>query len=1055
MSKNDSLKTKLSSRLSPRARRLLRWSAGLVVGYTVFGFLILPLIVKAVAVKQLSKQFGREVSIRSVRLNPYTLSATVRGLLIKDKDGAPFVSWEEFYANFQLVSFFGKPWVFKEIRLTQPFARVQINKDRTLNFSDLIAKAAQQASVPSKPSKPLFLRVSRLQISGASASYTDLTPSTPFRRVIGPLEITLTTFHTDPENRNPYAFSGTTDSGERFSWSGHFFLDPIRSEGELSLEGLSIPKYAPLFQDLVRFEIKDGLVNARSTYRFGISSSNFVATASNAMFSLKSLKVGEHDSPENLVELDELTVKGVSADAMARTAEVGSVFASGGRLALKRDRDAKINVVEMARPADTATNAPAGLLLLLEAATNAFAAVLQSTNLASVTVQQIEFTNCAFLLEDLVNTRPVRLSVDNIAVTARRLSNVPGSNMTATISLRWNTNGAVRVETEARISPPSADVQLALNDVELRPLDPYLEPFVNVFIIGSKLGLDGRIQMRMATNELPDVSFNGDVRLDDFATVDGLMSEDLIKWKSAQLSGVDAKLVPPVVSVREIAVIEPYARVAVESNQVINVLAALKLGGTNAPAEEVQSSPPPKPAKGKGGLGQRFGGILQQALASNTNAMGSSLAPKITVGAVVISNASLQFNDQSIHPQVSVSLDELNGTVKDISSDELKRADLQITAKVGRTGPVDITGKINPLIPNAKTELKITVHDVDLKPTSPYVGKYVGYRLSRGKLNLNLDYEISERKLKARNVIILDQFTLGEKVESPDAVKLPVRLAVAVLKDRSGKIELDVPVDGSLNDPEFHIGKVVRSAIVNVITKIVTSPFAALGAIFGGKGEELSFVDYEPGSADLPPGGVEKLAALAKGLYERPGLQVEIEGSVEPMADRDALARRKLESELRAVKWAALRKSEQAQVTAEQVVITPQEFEDYLKRTYARATSPESPGVRTNLVTSAPSSPVPEASKKSRKTEIEKGAERMVTKPKVAPAAPADGMRLQASQLVDITDNDLRQLASRRAERVKEYLLQTGKVESERVLFAEATEDAMVVKGRRVNLQLR
>src|SRR5262249_22184239 len=157
-------------------------------------------------------------------------------------------------------------------------------------------------------------------------------------------------------------------------------------------------------------------------------------------------------------------------------------------------------------------------------------------------------------------------------------------------------------------------------------------------------------------------------------------------------------------------------------------------------------------------------------------------------------------------------------------------------------------------------------------------------------------------------------------------------LAVAVLKDRSGKIQLDVPIEGSLDDPQLHLGKLITGAIVNVITKIVTSPFAALGAIFGGKGEELSFLDFAPGSAELQPGSLEKLSALTKGLYDRPGLDIEIEGSVDPAADREALARQKLENDVRMGKWTALRKSEQALLKPEQVVVTPEEFEDYVKR---------------------------------------------------------------------------------------------------------------------------
>src|ERR1043166_8194372 len=261
----------------------------------------------------------RQVTIRQVRINPYTLTGTIRGLMVKDKDGEPFLSLEEAYANFQLSSFFGKPWVFKEIHTSQPYVRVQINKDYTFNFTDLITKFSKPSPKPPKPSKPLFVHINLFQIWGASASFTDLTPSAPFRRIIGPLQITLTHFHTDPNNENPYAFSGTTDSGEKFTWRGQFSLEPLTSAGELSLEGLAIEKYAPLFQDLFRFEIKDGIVDVRSAYQVALAGANYTASVTNASLSLRSFKVAEKGIAEHLLELDSLSVTNVAANTATRT----------------------------------------------------------------------------------------------------------------------------------------------------------------------------------------------------------------------------------------------------------------------------------------------------------------------------------------------------------------------------------------------------------------------------------------------------------------------------------------------------------------------------------------------------------------------------------------------------------------------------------------------------------------------------------------------------------------------------------------------------------------
>jgi hypothetical protein len=1032
---------RLPSSVSKRQRRLIYWSAGLLIFYTIFGFLILPLIVRSVAVKQLSKELDRPVSIEKVRINPYVLSAAIRGLKIADKDGETFVSWRDVYVNFQLASFFTKPWVFKEISTSDPYVRVEVQKDYTLNFSDLVEKFSK-TDTNKQPSKPLALRVDRLHIGAAKASFTDLTPREPFRRVIGPLEITLTGFHTDPSSKNPYSFEGTTDSGERFSWSGYFYLDPIRSEGDFSLDRVSLPKYAPLYQDLVRFDLKDGTINLRAKYHVVKSAATNLLSVTNTSFALQSLKVAEKGG-ENVAELNALMISGISADVATRSAEVGRIWIDSGKLNVRRNKDASINMLELAQPAEGSTNAPGGILLLLQAVTNAFAMLQQSTNLWRAAIHDINATNCSVYLADLVNSRPVNLALDNISLAAKDISNVPGEEMTAALSLNWETNGAVRMEIKAGLLPQHAEVKLALENLTLRPLDPYLEPKVNVLILNSRLGMDGVIRLSRTNESLPEVTFRGDVHLDDFASIDGVMVEDLVKWGKLRVSGIEANLNPPVVGIKEVNVDGVGAHLIINSNHTINVMAALRMDSTNAPAEAVKAAPTGKKVP------------MFASLASKTNA--PALPAKISIGAITFTNTDLQFSDRSLHPNVALAINGLSGVVSGLTSDELQRADVNLRGNVEKTGPVEITGKLNPLNQKQPTDLKIDFKNIDLHPAGPYAGKFLGYRLNKGKLNMDLSYHISEGKIKSQNLIVVDQLMLGEKVDSPDALKLPIRLAVAVLKDRNGKISLDVPIEGSLDDPQFRLGKVIRMAIVNVLTKIVTSPFAALGAIFGGKGEEISFQEFSAGKSELSPASIEKLDALVKGLYERPGLQVEVEGSVDSEADQAALRRQKLYRDFQLKKWKSLRRTEQARVSPDAVPLTPEEIQDFMKAAYTVAFSP-------GAVAARPAAESTNAASRDvrvlREVKVEpdataKGATALMRKTEAIPAnvAPVD-IEAQLLQAIEITQDDFDQLMADRAKRVKEYILQTGKVEPERVFLTQVGEGSGV-KGSRVYLHLR
>jgi len=1041
--------------LPPRRRRLLLWGGGLFLFYTITGFFIAPPIVRSVAAKQIARQIDREVTIAKVKLNPFAMSATIRGFLISDKDGKPFVSWDEVYANFELWSLLTRTYVFKEINTSHPYARVQVNPDRSLNFSDILEKLAREAAATpedSKPAKPLHLRIDQLKISAARLAAIDLTTKKPFTKFVGPLELTLLNFATNPDNKNPYSFAGSTEEGEKFSWSGHFFLDPVRSVGDFTLENLSLSKYAPLHEDLVQFEVRDGLVDLRASYLIEQGARTNIAVLTNTSVAVRSLKIAERGAEQNSLEVSRFAISGVSADAFGRLAEVRSISTGDGRIALRRNADASINLIELSKPNPDATNTAGSITVLLQSVTNVVQWLLRSTNTWVGRLDEFSLTNYSVQLEDLANARPVRLDLDSLNVSVRNVSNVPGSNLTAAVSLRWNTNGTIKTEAEVSLFPLKADVKLALDNLEIRALDPYLDPFLSLLITQGSVGMDGVARLAATQHGLPDVSFQGDVRVDNFATVDGVMTEDILKCGRLRVYGIEAKLNPMEISVKEIALHDAYARLAIASDKTNNLFAVLKK--TEATETTLEPSKPAVPTKKTAKTRPKI------ELPTNLIASAQAALPKITVGAVTFTNAQLSYADRSLKPGVTLSVAQVNGRIAGLSTENLSRADVSIEGKVDNTAPMEITGKINPLGKDPFTDVKVMFRGIELIPTSPYSGKFLGYRLSKGKLSLDLHYQLAGEKLKGQNLVTVDQLTLGDKVESPDATKLPVKLGIAILKDRSGKIELDVPVEGSLGDPEFRLGKVITRALVNVFTKIVTSPFAALGAVFGGKGEEVSYQDFAAGSAELTDANKQKLDTVAKGLFERPGLQVEIEGSVDAAADRDALRRLKLQKEFRAKKWSTLRKSERSRLTPDQVALTPEEYNDYVKQAHAQAFSPEAVAARAAKtgVAAPPATTTPAGGTTARgpQTEVMKGAMALIhDKSKQSPKLPAQDMEGQLMEMIEITESDFSLLATERAKRVKEHLLQAGKVEPDRVFLAEYSGDAKTAKGTRAYLHLR
>lgn len=1075
-------------RLSPSSRKWLKRGVWALVIYTILGFLVLPPIIRLVAVKQLAKELHREVTIDKVRLNPYTLSITIRGLKVKDTDAETMLAWDQVYVNLQLASLFGHAWVFSEISVVNPYARVQMNKDRTLNFSDILAAHAGTNAPPKQataPGAPLAVHIGQLRVEGARVSVADLTPRKPFRRMIGPVKISITNFRTDPNNSNPHVFTGSTETGETFTWGGHFSTDPIGAVGELGVENVTLKNFAPLYEDFVNFEIRDGVAGFHVNYNVLAAGPTNIASVSNASFTLRSFKLATPGAAENLIEVPEFSVSGVSGDLLARHVEVGSVAVRGAEFNVTRAKGAMFNVVAAAQ-ANTNESAPGGILLLMRSVTNAFAQLLSSTNTATGLVRDVEVQDCAVTLHDESLDRPVNLRVDQINVSAKNLSNRPDTNIVSSVSLRWNTNGTLKTELDATLDPLSADLRLKLNQIELAPLSPYLDSFVNLYVLGSKVSLDGTIRLRTEPGQIPSVTFAGDTALDDLNLVGGDNSGDLLKWSSLSFDGIAANLNPPAVTVSNITLKDVAARVVIETNKVINVLAIMR---TNTATDFVATNETPATATASSASG---GSAIKRAFAQVKTLLGMETntfvgLPKVEVNTVTIDNAGLQFLDRSVTPPARASLQKVNGTIQNISTEEMRRAQVHFEALAGGTGPIEITGQLNPLHAKEATEAKVTFKNVKLNPADPYTAKFLGYRLNRGELNVDVDYTITASQVKGRNSIVLDQFTLGNKVPSPDATHLPVKLAIALLKDSSGKIEINVPVEGNLDDPQFRLGPVIWHVIGNVFVKAVTSPFSLLGSLVGGGGggEEMQFQKFVPGSAELDTVALGKLATLAKALEARPGLQVEIEGNVQPELDGWALRRAKLETQLRTAYWNSLRASAREQLKPEEVVLAPEiradlieaSFRDLLKTNPALAGLSVPAAVLQSQTNASSASAMGQGGASSR-TEMEKGASRLLSSdwtppvgspsklaepsaPSPAASVPAGGkptLEQMEEYLIaaqPVSDSDYAALAAARAHKVQSHLVGELKIAAERMLISDAGTDSYATNGNRVILHLQ
>jgi hypothetical protein len=493
-------------------------------------------------------------------------------------------------------------------------------------------------------------------------------------------------------------------------------------------------------------------------------------------------------------------------------------------------------------------------------------------------------------------------------------------------------------------------------------------------------------------------------------------------------------LEPLQVSVDEVALTDFYSRLILNADGTLNVQnlltrpgaaaadATTRADGTRAAPAQPAAAPATPPPFESGAPEGRPTGVEPEAARGQQTAILPGRAargppPNISIGKITLAGGNVNFSDFFIKPNYSANLTGVAGSVGKLTPETA--GDLELRGKVDNAAPVEISGRVNPLAPELFVDIKASARDIELPPLSPYSAKYAGYGIEKGKLSMDVKYFIENRKLSAENRVVLDQLTFGEKVDSPTATKLPVLLAVALLKDRNGVIDIDLPISGSIDDPQFSVGGLIVRVIVNLIVKVVTSPFALIGSLVGG-GEELSYVEFVAGSAQVGPDSEAKLKNIAKALADRPALRLDIAGRVDPDADREGLRKASLERQVRAQKARELGKA----ADAADVTVDAAEYTKYLTAAYRAADFPKP----RNVIGFVKDLPVSE-------------------------------METLLLTHASATDEDLRRLANERAQGVKAWLAENGKIAPERLFLVapKMNGDGIKDKGRasRVDFSLK
>ena len=663
--------------------------------------------------------------------------------------------------------------------------------------------------------------------------------------------------------------------------------------------------------------------------------------------------------------VEKMAFKDLHIDLANRRIDIAEVSNAGTRARMLRNREGQIEwvsspVLRTIRAADAKVER--------QAAQRA-AAPTEKPWIGKV--GKLAIDDLGFRFEDQSLKPAAVQEIEGFSLLGQELSNEPNKKGKLALQGQINKKGRLKVDGSLQIYPLAVQAKVETVAIPLLPLEPYLGQFLNVSLTRGQISNQGEAMLKLEPSGVK-AGYKGNFTLGDFVAVDKLNSADFLKWKSLYFGGIDFKLEPLAVSIGEIALADFYSRLILNKEGKLN-LADLVKKAPEEPAAQADAKPAVREAADKP-------------------------AVPIKIARITLQNGTVNFSDFFVQPNYTVNLTRLGGRVSGLSSAADTVADLEVRGKYANAAPVEILGKLNPLAAKSFLDIKAGISGVDLVGFSPYSGKYAGYAIEKGKLSLNVAYKLENNQLAAENRLFIDQFTFGDKVESPDATKLPVNLAISLLKNNRGEIDLNLPIAGSLDDPQFSIGGLIVKVIVNLFVKAVTSPFALLGSMFGS-GEELSNVEFAVGRAGLDAAASKKLENLAKALNERNSLKLEVTGRADPEADREGIKRVAIERAMKAEKLKDLKKAGEGK-SLDDIEIPAEDYKTYLTRAYKEAKFPK-PRNMVGLLKELP---------------VEEMEKLMLTN------TPA-------------SDEDVKALANRRAEAVQGWLVDQGKVPPERVFL--------------------
>jgi len=920
------------------------WIAGGVLVLVGVVLLALPGVLRWQGEKQLSALLGRQVTIDKVTLAPWRLEASVQGVTVAGLVGVaePQLRLERLRFDADISSVWKRAPVVTALEADGLRLRLTRTAAGHYDIDDLIQRFTPTSPPPAADDpSPARFALHNLQLRDAELRFDDkpagrvhqlqgVSFALPFLSNL-PSDVT-----TRVEPRLAFTLNGSHfDSGAQ----GTPFAQTRAGVLELKVPALDVAPYLGYLPDGLPVKLLRAQLSADLRASFSLAPGAAPRVVVTGSLGARDVALQDaHGAP--LATWSQLTLGLRDVQPLARQLSFGRFALDGLVLQVTRDAQGRINLLDLAEPtvpsepSVAAASSPASSpTQVATPATPPWAVQLDAVELSSARVDWRDATPKVALTIDGIALKagavhwPMKGSLPlTLAATLRRpdgeASADTGGKARNTAAGQAGAESTLAWQGEVGMAPLQAKGTLRITRLPAHLFDPYLASQTAFNLRRAELGYDGSLAVQLG-NDGTSVQAGGELRVANLRVqtrprADEAKGEPLLSWQMLALEGLQATVAPhakPQVSMRRATVSDFYASLLVTEQGRFNL-------------QEVAAAPPPGTASAPAAAPPAAASASAPARSEPQD-----LPVDLSVGEIRLMKGRVDFSDHFIRPNYSTQLSELNGRLGAFRSGSAEMAPLEIHGRAAGTAQLDIVGQLNPTANPPVMDLSAKATGLELAPFSAYSGKYAGYGIQRGQLSAELAYKVSPQgQLEAQNKLVINQLTFGDRVESPVATKLPVLLAVALLKDRHGVIDLNLPVRGSLQDPQFSVGKLILQVVVNLLTKAITSPFSLLA---GGGSEEAGQIAFAPGSARITEASRSTVDKLAQALTDRPSLTLTITGAVDPSAETEAFRALALDARLAGERGGS--------GAAAGIALSADERAQRVRELYRRASLPDKP----------------------------------------------------------------------------------------------------------------